>query len=344
MARNPLRVGLVSCGEIAAKHQQAIEPLDNVRIVAGMDVVRAAAKDMGERCGCPYFTNYEDLLALDEVEAVLISTPHNLHAPLTIRAAKAGKHVMVEKPIATTEKDATAMIRACKKHRVKLKTIFPSRYAAQVVKTRQLVRSGAIGEVKFITIATLGHKKPSYWTGGFTGRVKTNWRQSKEQAGGGYLIMNFVHNIDRMRFITGLEAGTVYADYDTFATPVEVEDALVVTVRYENGALGTIVGTTFAYGGGLRGDEIMGTKGHIVAGEPLKVYLSRPFRGMKAGEWLEFHGRSINTQGESARRFAVDVRRNRTPDVTGEDGRAALRVCLAAYESGRTKKPVKVKR
>ena len=65
---------------------------------------------------------------------------------------------------------------------------------------------------------------------------------------------------------------------------------------------------------------------------------------MKAGEWLEFHGRSINTQGESARRFAVDVRRNRTPDVTGEDGRAALRVCLAAYESGRTKKPVKVKR
>ena len=193
-------------------------------------------------------------------------------------------------------------------------------------------------------LISLGHKKPSYWTGGFTGRVRTTWRQRKREAGGGYLIMNFVHNIDCVRFVTGLEADTVYADYDTFATPVEVEDAVAVTVRYANGALGTITGATFAYGGGPRGDHIIGTKGHLVLGDPLRVYLSRAFRGKQGGRWLEFRGRRVNARAVSAQRFAAAVRGRRRPEVTGEDGRAALRVCLAAYESGGKKRPVPVRR
>ncbi len=344
MSVKPLSVGLVSCGEIALQHQQSIAPLDSVKIVACMDVNKVVAKDMGERCGCPHFTRCEDLLALDEVEAVLISTPHYLHAPLTIQAAEAGKHVMVEKPIATTDKDASAMIAACRRNRVKLKTIFPSRYGATAIKAREIVRSGAIGKVAFVTLVSLGHKKASYWTGGFTGRVKTNWRQSKEKAGGGFLVMNFIHNIDLIRFLTGLEADTVYAEHDTFSTPVEVEDAITVALRYANGAIGAITGATFAYGRGASTSDIAGTKGHMVLGDPLKVFLSRPHRDMKAGEWLEFPGARVDGRAESARKFAEDVRRNRTPDITGEDGRAALRVCLAAYESAAKKRPVRVKR
>lgn len=344
MSVKPLGLGLVGCGEIALQHQQSIAPLDNVKIVACMDVNKAVAKDMGERCGCPHFTRHEDLLALDEVEAVLISTPHYLHAPLTIQAAEAGKHVMVEKPIATTDKDASAMIATCKRNRVKLKVIFPNRYAATAVKAREIVRSGAIGKVAFVTLVALGHKKASYWTGGFTGRVKTDWRQSKEKAGGGFLIMNFIHNIDLVRFLTGLEAETVYAEHDTFCTPVEVEDAITVAIRYTNGAIGTVAGATFAYGRGASTNDIAGTKGHMVLGDPLKVFLIRPYRDMKGGEWIEFRGEQVDGRAEAARRFAEDVRRNRMPDITGEDGRAALRVCLAAYESAAKKRPVRVRR
>jgi UDP-N-acetyl-2-amino-2-deoxyglucuronate dehydrogenase len=344
VARKPLGLGLVSCGEIAVAHQKAIATLNCAKIVACMDVKRAAAKDMGGRCDCPHFTDYDKLLALDEVEAVLISSPHFLHAPQAIAAAKAGKHVMVEKPIATTEKDATAMIAACKRAGVKLATIFPMRYGPEAIKARQLIRSGAIGKLSVVDCFTLGHKQASYWTGGFSGRVKTNWRQKKATAGGGFLIMNFVHNIDLMRFVTGLEADTVYADYDTFATPVEVEDAIAVTIRYEGGALGSIFGTTFAHGRGPNGNHIIGTKGHIVLGDPLRVYLTRPFKGMKAGEWIEIDCGSVDARAMLVERFVKAVRANRTPDITGEDGRAALRTILAAYQSGQKKRPVKVKR
>ncbi|MFO7898898.1 MAG: Gfo/Idh/MocA family oxidoreductase [Planctomycetota bacterium] len=342
MANEPLRLGLVSCGEIALKHQKAIDGVDEAEVVACMDIHEPVARDMAERCDCPCFTDLGALVAEDAVEAVLISTPHYLHAPQTIQAARAGKHVMVEKPIATTEEDATAMIRECRQAGVRLKTIFPQRYQRSVVKARELIRAGVIGDVRLLTLFSIGHKEDSYWRGGFTGRVTTDWRRSKEKAGGGFLIMNFVHNIDCMRFVTGLEAETVYADYDTFATPVEVEDAIVATVRYENGALGAIVGTTFAAGGGVRSDVIIGTRGQIEMGNPLRVYLSEPAEGMAANEWLELPCERIDARGESVREFAEAVRAGRDPDITGEDGRSALRVCLAAYEAGAAKAPVRV--
>ncbi len=340
MSQKPLGIGLVSCGEIAVHHQQAIEKTDEVQVVACMDIHEPVARDMAERCDCPWFTDLDELLAQDAVEAVLISTPHWLHAPQTIQAARAGKHVMVEKPIATREEDALDMIRECRQADVRLSTVFFERGNNHVIKARDLVQGGAIGRVCLITMFGLGHKKQSYWEGGFTGRVQTDWRQSKEKAGGGFLIMNFVHNVDRMRFVTGMEADTVFADYDTFATDVEVEDAIVATIRYENSALGAVVGTTFAAGGGVQSDVIIGTKGQIKIGNPLQVYLSEPAGDLKAGEWLEIPCEKNDPRVALLKDFADAVRTGRDPAITGEDGLATLRICLAAYEAGAKQAPV----
>jgi len=345
--------GFIGCGEIAVSAAEAIAKSELAEIGYAMDVVEALAQDFQEKYGPPATTRVDELLASD-VDGVYIATPHHLHAPLAIRAARAKKHIIVEKPIATTLKDADEMIAAARKNGVALSVAFLIRYREDIPYAKRLVAAGLIGEIMGTRVTYIGDKKPSYWTGGFSGRAKTDWRKSRQTAGGGVLIMNMVHNIDTMRYVTGLEAARVYAEYGTFITPVEVEDFLTATIRYHTGAIGSIFAGS-AFSGRLdqgerHPDRILGKEGQILLSSPLRLFSKK---GAPAGslwegspeieseKWQEIDtGPKVDCRQLMMEDFVRAVKAGKEPPITGEDGRAALEIILAAYTSGEKHQPV----
>jgi len=343
--KEKLNAGIIGCGEIAnVSTAPAMNEAKNIKIGMVMDVVEWAAEDLGKKYGVPYTTDAKKLLSNPEIDFVYIATPHYLHAPYAIDAARAGKHVIVEKPISINLRDADAMIAECKAKGVWLSTCFPMRYLPEVEKAKEIIEKGLIGKVIGITITSMGIKPDSYWGGGYTGRIKSEWRKSKEKTGGGVLIMNCVHDIDYMRYVTGLEAKRVYSEYGTFMTPVEVEDYIGALIRYSNGAIGTIRASSCLEDlprTGPRGNRIHGSEGEIVVSNPLWVRTRKETEFGEAGRWNEI---KLENGHKSATRFfegfAEAVLSGREPPVTGEDGRKALEIIVAAYESGLKARPI----
>lgn len=346
-----LGFGMIGLGEIAFKSTGGVmQDAANAEMIAGVDPVEHVARSYQERFGIPCFTELDDVLNHPGVEAVIVSTPHYLHAPLGIKAAEAGKHVIVEKPMATTLEDADALIAACKKAGVLCSSKEAGvRYHPATIKAKELIDQGAIGEVMTTQVFGASNKPDSYWTGGYTGRVQTTWRKSKAKAGGGILIMNYIYDIYRLRYVTGLEVKSVSAEYDTFRTDVEVEDAITVNIRYENGALGTLMTTSCAPGAnpsGIRGttaigNRIYGTEGQIIfAGGELLVYTENDVNGLEEGKWTTIPLPKAKPYVTYIERFAEAAFEGRPPDVPGEEGRKTLEVLLAAYKSGETHVPV----
>jgi UDP-N-acetyl-2-amino-2-deoxyglucuronate dehydrogenase len=226
-----LGIGMIGCGEIAVQTAKGVAGAAHARHVMVMDVDERVARDLGGAYGVPSTTSVEALLANPDVDAVYIAVPHYLHAPIGLQALRAGKHVLLEKPIATTLRDADALIAGAKEAGRTLSIAFTAQVDRAMQAARRLIADGAIGKVIGTRIVYRSQKPESYWHGGYSGRIQTDWRIAKAKAGGGILIMNAVHDLNTLRFVTGLEVRRVYAEYDTFTTPVEVEDFIAVTWR-----------------------------------------------------------------------------------------------------------------
>ena len=341
-----LRMGLIGLGEIAYKSTaKALQTATNAVMVAGVDPVSHASESFQETYGIPCSTELAAVLERDDVDAVVISTPHYLHVPLGIAAARAGKHVIVEKPIATTLEDADALIRECRDAGV----IVTSKesltcYAPEAIRAKELVSQGAIGDVMAICIEGGSCKPDSYWTGGYSGRVQTTWRKSKAQAGGGILIMNYVYDVHRMRYVTGLEVTRVFGSCGTYRTDVEVEDFISVSLGFSNGATGSITVSSCVpgarasgpKGSPYQGNRIVGTAGQIVYGNGLTVYTEADVEGLPKGEWTSLELPDQDSAVAFFEAFAQAVADGREPDFPAQEGRRNLEVILAAYESGAT--------
>ncbi|WP_255171421.1 Gfo/Idh/MocA family protein [Natrononativus amylolyticus] len=339
-------VGVLGCGEITSKRTaDSIASAENTELGPVMDVDADAARDIGERFDVPHSTATADVLEDEAVDAVYIATPHHLHAKGTIAAAEAGKHVLVEKPIAVSVAEADEMIAACAENVVALSVCMPRRYSPQVERAKELLEDGFLGDVVGIRVQVMVRKPDSYWTGGYTGRVETDWRTSREHSGGGVLNMNAIHSLDAVRYATGLEIARVYAELDTFATDVEVEDFCSVTLRYDNGAIGTVHASSFLEDAprdrSTRGTRIYGTEGELVVEEPLLVRTNAETRLGPAEEWHEVSSPERRPSGvRLIEDFSEAVLGGTEPPITGRDGRAALEIVRAAYESGEKHGPV----
>ncbi len=197
-------------------------------------------------------------------------------------------------------------------------------------------------------------KHASYWEGGYTGRAKTDWRQHWQTSGGGMLNINISHNLDCLRYVTGLEAVRVYAEFDTFSTPVDVEDAIAVLLRMDNGAIGAVQAASCVMGGSQiggdapYGDHIYGTAGTIIYSD--RLWLAAANAEGRA-EWREIDltaaGAVTGNPFTDARSryvaaFVEAVLRDQETPIPGEDGLAMVQIVQAAYESGRTHLPVAI--
>jgi predicted dehydrogenase len=177
--------------------------------------------------------------------------------------------------------------------------------------------------------------------------VHDEWRKFVDKAGGGPLIMNTVHDLNTMRYLTGLEARRVYAEYDTFTTPgVEVEDLINLIVRYENGAIGSLEALCTLPGGDPHRavNRIYGEKGQVIFAHPLQVYLREAWGEIPGAEWWEMpaEARDPAPRKTMIEKFARSLLEGVDILAVGWDGRQALEIIVAAYRSGKTHQVVEL--
>ena len=335
-ASGSLRIGLLGCGDIAVHNASAIAAAPNTKLVACYDPAAGLAEELAGRYGADAVSTADDMLERGDVDAVVLSVPHHLHAPLALDAIAAGKHVVVEKPLANTLAAGSEMVAAAERSGVRLSVCFPHRYQENVEAARRLVELGALGDVSGTLLTFFADKPSSYWLGGFSGRSVSSWRSSREQAGGGVLIMNLSHYLDLMRYIGGVEAATCLAATGLVDPPAEVEDTISLTLRYGNGGIGTVFGCAALRGNrsGLVELHLWGRDGHLSVEPDAQVYTVRALDGLRPARWQTFATAPVrDIRAAYFSRFASAIDREREPDVTAEDGLAVQAMIEAAYRS-----------
>jgi 2-desacetyl-2-hydroxyethyl bacteriochlorophyllide A dehydrogenase len=338
-----LCVGLLGCGDIALLNAAAIRAAPAVALVACFDPVEELAQEVAREYDADACSTSGELLERADVDAVLLAVPHHLHAPLGIEAAAAGKHVIVEKPLANDFESGRALVEAAEREGVVLSVCFPQRYEPASVEARRLIADGALGEVTGMTLRFLVDKPPSYWTGGFSGRAQTDWRRSRDRSGGGVLIMNLSHTLDLFRYLTRLEADVVAAHAQADDETSEIEDAISITVRYVNGAIGSILGGTAVRGSNSSELRIWGSDGHVAIEPNPLVYSLRALPGLRTGRWQALpSAEGTNSRALYFDRLAAAIRAGIPPDVTGQDGLAVQAFVEAAYRSALSGESVSV--
>jgi len=339
-----LNFAFIGCGEIAVHTSNSVLESQHARVVRCMDVREDVAADLAGRHDAPHSTDLDDVLNDDDVQAVIIPTPHFQHAPLSIAAARAGKHVLVEKPMACTLTEADEMIAAADAAGVKLGVLLPMRLGFAYAKARELVAAGAVGSVVAYKIHAMSCKPEHYWHGGYTGRVKDDWRIGLATSGGGYLIMNQIHNLDSMVSVIDPHPERIYAEYSTLntAAPIEVEDFISFVMRLAGGAVVSLDGSSAAAGAESFGDRVYGTKGQIAVNNSLRVFLDEPWGEIPAGEWTDLPAPEggPNSRTSYVDAFAEAVLNDAAPPVDGREGRRSLEIARGAYLSMQRGAPV----
>jgi 1,5-anhydro-D-fructose reductase (1,5-anhydro-D-mannitol-forming) len=329
----PVGLGVIGCGWAASEIARVSMDLPQVRIVAAMDAdpVRAAA--FGARTQAVVQDSVEALLAEPGVTACYIGLPHYLLAPTAEKALAAGKHVLCEKPLALDADEARRLGAMAEAKGLKLCVFYELRRAGTVALGKRLLAEGAIGEPRLIRIRTVIDKKLSYW--GAAGAL--NWRASKAQAGGGVLMMNSVHQLDTLRYVTGLDVVSVSGEIDIFTAPGEVEDSVSATLRLSNGALVSL--TAAAHSPGAVGEEtieIDGTRGRLDLPDP---FGDGPVRVFRAGAWETIEVPRPDSHALMLADFLAAVIDGRDVPAGAGDAAAALEVVNGIYRSaqeGRT--------
>lgn len=339
---NEVGFGIVGGGMIGAVQAAAIEQIKGAKLVAvcGRDEARTA--DFAAKFGAVGYTDYDKFLAHPRLQIVNICTPSGTHAELGIRAAEAGKNVLVEKPIEINLQQADALISACERAEVKLGVIFQSRFLPAVQRIKQAVDDGRLGRLMIGDAFVKWYRAPEYYAPG-------TWRGTLKMDGGGALINQAIHTVDLLRWIMG-PVETAFAMKSALRYPhIEAEDTLVGTVKFQNGALGVVQAATSAKPGFKRRLEISGERGSIILdGDAISVW-AIDGEDANLGEAEQLTDGSANPaaiSNEGHRRQIEDMMRavieNRAPMIDGREGRKSLELVVALYDSSNCGKPVKL--
>src|SRR6186713_2446400 len=258
--------GIVGCGMISSFHARAIADVRGAKLVACVSRRLQAAEQFAANHNCRAYADLNAMLADPKVSIVTIATPSGAHMEPAVAAARAGKHVIVEKPLEITLKKCDRMIEACEKACVKLGAIFPSRFHDSSVKIKKAIEGGRFGKLTLGDAYVKWFRTQEYYDSGA-------WRGTWALDGGGALMNQAIHSVDLLTWLMG-PVVEIQANSATLAhVRIEVEDTVVATLRFANGALGVLEATTAAYPGYLKRVEVHGSEGSaLLEEEDLKAW------------------------------------------------------------------------
>lgn len=329
-----IRYAVVGLGHIA---QVAVLPAfahasKNSELTALVSGDKTKLEELGEKYGIAHrysYKRYDECLNSGEVDAVYIALPNHLHKEYTVRAARAGVHVLCEKPLAVTEKECAKMIRAAEKHDVKLMTAYRLHFDESNLKAIEIVNSGQIGE-------------PRAFNATFTQQVVEGNIRLRDETGGGTLYDIGIYCLNAARYLFRAEPTEVFAvsasaDRKRFA---EVEEMTSVVMRFPGDRLAAF---TCSFGAAsVRAYRVVGTKGDLHV-DPAFEY---------AGELthhLTIDGKTKERTFPKRDQFAAEllyfsdcVLNDRRPEPSGEEGMIDVEIIRAMYRSAKTGRPVKL--
>ena len=332
----PLRCAGIGCGDIGFTNARAIAAADGAELAVAHDVAPALAGAVAARFGGTAVGSLEEALDPGRADAVFICAPHDAHVELATRAAAAGLHVVVEKPLAADLDGGREIAAAAAAAGVALSACFSFRYDAAVQLGRELVEAGALGALHGATVLFHTDKPPSYWHGGFSGRAVSDWRASRARAGGGVLIMNLTHYVDLLRYVAGAEAEWI-AGGARSDEGAEIEDAVALSIGFRGGAIGTFAGSASTRGAPAARFEIWGDCGTLRLTPDPAVYTERALEATAVGRWVRLAPDAhVDERRVFVERFAAAVREGRPPDVSAADALAVQAFVDAAYRAVET--------
>ncbi len=343
--KEPLGVGLVGCGQIVPRHVQAIGETPGLTVRAVCDIDRERCDTWSKRLGVPGFLKIEDLLRRTDVSVVVICTPNYLHVPMARAALAAGKHAVVEKPLALSASEARGLGREFRKAGLSLFSVLQVRFNPAVQASLDLVRGGGLGRLYVASMIQRWHRGPAYFDG------DQNWH-GKKALEGGALFTQGIHYIDLLLQFAGSVA-EVSARTTTLAHDIETEDAAVAHVRYASGALGVIEFSLDVYPRNLEASlTLIGEKGTVVIGGTAaneltlwNVQAQSAPTGLAAVTPNDYNGAYVGSPPNHADiyRNAIANLRDGVPiAVPAESAAQSIQVIEAIYESARTGKPVAI--
>lgn len=340
-----LGYGIIGCGVIAPWHARAVQNLPNAELIAVCDVLPEKAEKLKTDFGAQYaYTDYRDLIARDDIDIVSICVPSGLHAAVGIDAAKAGKHIMSEKPLDVTLENIDNLIKTCRDEDVKLACIFQRRTSNLWQLVKKTIDEGKIGKMVLASAYLKYFRSQEYYD-------SAGWRGTWELDGGGALMNQCVHLIDLLRWIMG-PVDTIFAFADHLARKIEVEDTCVSSMKFKSGAFGTMEGTTSVTPGMNHRMELHGETGTILIDGETVIKWDVP--GEDKEEIVKGLSDNVGNAASDPTAIAGDghqiqiadliaaIKEDREPMVNGEEARKAVEFILAVYQSSKTGEPVKL--
>ena len=335
----PIRLALVGCGRISQNHFDAIKKVDGLQVVAVCDEVPDRAKAAGAAQGVPWFSNYDLMLGEAACDAVVICTPSGLHSQHGVAAARAGKHVITEKPMSITLDQADALVAACDSARVSLFVVKQNRLNPPIQLLKRAVDKGRFGRIYLANTTVRWQRPQSYYDA-------APWRGTWEFDGGAFMNQAS-HYVDLIQWLLG-PVESVIAKTATLARRIEAEDSGVAVMRFRSGALGVIEVNVLTYPQNWEGSiSVMGERGTVKIGgtavnkvERWEFADSDPDDAQVAASATS--PPSVYGFGHEGyyRNVLAVLTGAAKPDTDGRAGRKSLELILGIYASAKTGRDV----
>lgn len=340
MKNTKIGVGIIGYGSISPFHVMSILELDNCELIAIQSSSDEKRSKISKELGVLVFADYQELISQDNIQLIIICTPSGFHLDPAIATMKAGKHVVVEKPLEITVERCNQMIAASLENGVRLSCIFQNRYGSDYLKVLKAVRSGELGKLLMGSASVKWKRDQAYYDA-------TRWRGTLKGDGGAVLINQAIHTIDQLIHLMG-KVETVSGSIRTLTHNIEGEDVASATLEFENGALGTLEASTSLYKAFPEKIEIHGEKGSII------------LEGGKIIHWeTEQMGELIieatNSKSGASDPLAIDytlhkrqldeivtsISRGQIPPVNGIEAMHSVAVIEGIYKSSSTGKKIR---
>ena len=337
--RSDFRVALVGCGRISRNHVDAIERTEGLELVAVCDIVEARARDTAQRLKVPWFQSIEEMLATVECDVVTVATPSGLHPAHGTVAARAGKHVVCEKPMAISLGGADDLVRECDAAGVRLFVVKQNRLNPAIQLLKRAVDRGRFGRIYMANTTVRWSRPQEYYD-------QAAWRGTWKYDGGAFMNQAS-HYVDLIQWLVG-PVESVIAKTATLARRIETEDSGIAALKFRSGALGVIEVTMLTYPRNLEGSiTVLGERGTVkVGGTAVNRVEHWVFADYddddKLVETAATNPPNVYGFGHQGyyRNVVAVLRGDATPDTDGRAGRKSLELILGIYESARTGREV----
>lgn len=329
-----IHFAIIGCGHIANKHIEAIAKIDGAKLIGLCDTNAMRLKELQTSLQVACFTDLTEMLAsLTQIDVVCICTPSGLHVQHAVKAAQAGKHLIIEKPIALTLEDVDTMVGTATQHDVKIAVVHPNRFRPAIQRLKWALDQELFGKISHVNVTLRWNRDQSYYD-------QSIWRGTRDMDGG-VLMNQAIHSLDLLQWLFG-SIVQVKAMIDTRIRHIESEDVAVATLKFANGALGVVEAATTIYQANLEESiSAFGETGYAIIGGPtaswIKQWNCSQCSPEEVNEWIkQVEEDPIGTSGHHAiiADMVEAIYENRDPIVTAADGRSAVKLVLDICEDG----------